>query len=90
MKKIIKSGLLLGAGALAMFTYTEMTTPFEYDYNKENGLIEFVVDEEIVTDYDSDWRFADEENYGTTFRVWFEEKEQFYRINIVYIYRISE
>lgn len=75
MKNTLKYLLSVLVGMAIMFVLIKVTTPFEYEYDKENGIIEFTVDNEIVSDYDSEWRFADEDNYGTTFKVWFEEKE---------------
>lgn len=75
MKNTLKYLLSVLVGMAIMFIFIKVTTPFEYNYDKENGIIEFTVDNEIVSDYDSEWRFADEDNYGTTFKVWFEDKE---------------
>lgn len=75
MKNKIKLLLAILFGMAVMFVGMKLTAPFEYDYNKDDGTIVFTVDDEIVSDYELlEWRFADEKDYGTTFKVYFEEK----------------
>lgn len=74
--KLITS-TLIGAliGMAIMFIGMKMATPFEYNYNKEDKTITFKVDKEIVTDYETlERNFSDSKDYGTTFKVYFEEK----------------
>lgn len=74
--KLITS-TLIGAliGMAIMFIGMKATMPFEYNYNKEDKAITFNVDKEIISDYETlERRFSDNEDYGTTFKVYFEEK----------------
>lgn len=76
MKNTLKYLLSVLVGMAIMFVFIKVTMPFGYDYDKENGIIEFTVDNEIVSDYETiERRFADDDNYGTTFKVYFEEQE---------------
>lgn len=75
MKSLMKMLLGVLIGMFIMFIGMKLTMPFDYDYNKEDGTIVFNVDNEIVSDYELlEWRFADDKDYGTTFKVYFEEK----------------